>query len=318
MKPTFLLPPPGVHTVKTACLNIPLGQHTRLSVKAYWDRSLGRYYYFFLQTESSIQYASYLHYFISGHGSPKELQWEYFTIGQGLVISSERGDFLLKLPFEGDSLDISSVQPSNYSVMKENARVQRQEDEKQKAVEREVVSNSALREVLENTESSDFTIICRDGDSVLVHSSILDTFWPFFKQMMPNEWKESTERTLRLDSEKELVQLIILHIYKQPFELNLKNAMGLLLMSKLYMLSELEMKCSETIMREVTDETPMEELFEGWEISRTADNSELQLFFAKKIANRNPRQYAELFRGLDAGIMADLFFDPVDVSSKSK
>lgn len=168
----------------------------------------------------------------------------------------------------------------------------------------------SFRDVRLNTEASDFAIICQDSISIPIHTAILCTFWPFFKNMMSNDCIEKTDRQLRLDFPSCWVNQMILHIYGEESKMTFGEATGVLIVSEMYRLPELTTEASRQLGDLVRDVEPsLAYLLTGWERSRKASNEVWRERFAKMIATRDVNERREAWESWDKSKLEELYFD---------
>lgn len=306
----------GVTRVTATCLCIDLKDD--ISLRVMCDES-GTNFHFIRLSSSAFSY----HSTVAATDSSKVVKarlWEYFRWNSSTTIHAvdkykyyKIYDTTRDMSWFGRA--IVQINPDVYAELKEMMmRDQVIEDMKvQKTFHNDQVSSRELDHVMKNTDASDFTIVCKDGNQIQVHSSILTTFWPFFKKMMSNDCKERTDKTLELDFETDLVKMMMAFIYKQQIDPNLFQALSLIYLASLYMLPELEELASNSIREKMETETSLEILIDGWEMCRET-NSELQQLFAKRIAHCKPRDSSELFKGMEQEKLVELFFDAVQLT----
>lgn len=238
-------------------------------------------------------------------------KWEYFGRGNILVVHNDYKTVSFEVGVsKSDKLIVQNMDLVTYELLK--TELLRTPEKVLEGLAEELKNanlKSAFREIYTNSEVSDFSILCKDGESVEVHGAVLSTFWPFFKGLMTNECIEKTERTLRLDFPSEWVKLMVAHIYKQPLKLSFDEATGMVLLSDMYLLPELGDIAAEQIKTLVDEKTCLEDLLLGWDRSREASHEELRQLFAKGIAQKNPMAQMDLFRGLEEGKLLELYFD---------
>lgn len=214
-------------------------------------------------------------------------KWVYFGIDNTLVLYD--GMFMYaEIKVCEDQIFATCISSNKYSSLCQMARKQNKEKPSVPVVIPSVIpdlkSDLGLLEILNDTASSDFTIVCNDNETIPVHSLILSKFWPFFKNMLTNDCIEKTEKTLKLEFPSTWVKQLINHLYKQPLDLTLDTATGLLVISHMYLLPGLGEEVSKQIEALVTTETALEDLLQGWERANQAENDSQKMFFAKKIA----------------------------------
>lgn len=247
--------------------------------------------------------------------------WTYFFTDSVIVISN--GDFhaTLQLPLAKNILSQRIIGTDHimfgHLLRKKQQLLKAQKEAQEKTKEKPPITTETSPELFNqaqlNTDASDFTIICKDEVSIPVHTAILSTFWPFFQNMMSNDCKEKTERTLRLDFPSDWISAMVAHIYQQPVKLTFEEATGALVLAEMYLLPDLEEEASQQIKTLVSDETTIEELIVGWTRSREADNGTMRQFFAQKIARKSPVSHSELFKGWEEMKLLELFSDTAKV-----
>lgn len=92
---------------------------------------------------------------------------------------------------------------------------------------------------IRNNENTDFEIMCNDNVSISVHQTVLTTFWPFFKTMMEHTCQKTEDRTLKLDFESDIVELLVRYLCGQKIDFNFNQALPLLETSGIYNLPDL-------------------------------------------------------------------------------
>ena len=82
---------------------------------------------------------------------------------------------------------------------------------------------SAMSNLLQDTDSADFTVVCGDKDWRL-HSLILSTRSPFFKAAINNDTKESWEKRIVIyDMDSAAMQQVIYYMYGMDIDSPLLN-----------------------------------------------------------------------------------------------
>lgn len=246
------------------------------------------------------------------------MTWEYFTLGGSVLIQTDHMCFLLNefVNVRGFEENVVEIKPEAYKTFKKRFLLTPQASKTPMALDPQgpvTLDCPGLKTVLDNKEASDFAIVCKDGERIQVHISILSSYWPFFKKMMGNDCKERSDKTLKLDFSPDIVKLMVAFIYKQQFPLTLNQAVALLQLSDMYMLPDMGELSTNTIRQKIKTEKSLEVLIDGWESCREANNSELQQLFAKRIAACKPRDNGELFKSMDQEKLMELFFDAVEL-----
>lgn len=309
---TAYVQPQGVIEVEAPSIEVDLGHETKLLVMlshsggmhfALKDYSKG------MDKPQLFHYVSYTTVTATWGNPYDNRSWVYFFSGSLLVISVGYKHVTLQMPITKESLKpgITGIDKDTFdSLLIEKLRLQ-------KPQQKPTDSGDSLNQVRLNTDASDFTIICKDDISIPVHTAILSTFWPFFQNMMSNDCKEKTERTLHLDFPSNWVSPMVSHIYQQPVQLTLEEATGVLILAEMYLLPDLEVEAVNLIKRLVSEETTIEDLILGWTHSREANNDTMRQFFAQKISKKSPMSHSELFKGWEETKLLELYFDTVQV-----
>lgn len=173
--------------------------------------------------------------------------------------------------------------------------------QKQLAEQRQVVKekqeyiDALPRNELKNVRSSinkDFEIQCKDCVSIPVHSGVLAAFWPWFKTMLDNECVVTEKKSLQLDYDSEVVEILIKDLYGQDIELDFETCLPLLEITGMYQLPELAATVYEHILLSEQD-LDLEDCVNGWKSARLGDHEQAKTFFAKLVYSKTKEKLTE-------------------------
>lgn len=305
---TTIIRPLGYTEVKTALLEINIGCGSVLWVMNYFGKML------FVFNEGNKQaHSAYLSEQSSADNTYDSVTWRYFFLDDLLVVSCRYSFLTVKLPPLVKFLrqGITKISEAQFDLLLSG----RQELLKTIAQREKSLAakEESLNQIRLNTDASDFAIICQDETSIPVHTPVLSTFWPFFKNMISHDCQEKTERILRLNFPADWITSMVSHIYNQTVKLTFDQATGLLILAEMYLLPDLTIEVERQIRSLVKNETTIEDLITGWERAREANNDKMRRFFAHKISNKSPRENEDKFKGWEAGKVLELYFDNVEV-----
>lgn len=212
--------------------------------------------------------------------------WEYFGLDDSLAVQTKAEvDAYVIVKLGKSQVEISDLEKNTYMLMRSLAdKKYEQELPTSTQSPQTIGDDSFFQGIFSNPDSSDFSIVCSDGESIPVHTFVLNTYWPFFKNMMSHDCVEKTEKRLGLDFPSSWVKLLVAHLYQKPLNPTLDEATGLLVLSHMYVLPKLGEEVNEKIKTLVTKETDINDLILGWERSSQVENNTQKLFFARKIA----------------------------------
>lgn len=140
-----------------------------------------------------------------------------------------------------------------------------------------------VSQVRRKTESCDFSIVCQNGVSILVHSLILSTYWPYYESMMENDCLEKTEKVLKLDYPEMWVQKLICYLYGEELELKYEEMTGLMLLGELYQLPELVELMTAEILAVSESSLSLLEVVSGWKRANEASNEKIRRHLARMV-----------------------------------
>lgn len=123
----------------------------------------------------------------------------------------------------------------------------------------------------------DFNLVTKDEDVVPVHSLILRSNWPFFDAMMESQMTESRDNRLEVPYPRSWVEAMVSYFYGEPFDVKFPEATGLLILSDVYDIPELQRLAITKIRAETLD---MHKCLAGWKNAFEAQNVDMRSYFA--------------------------------------
>lgn len=314
--------PVGVHTEVKEAVSIPLGTDKRLIVTSNLRREhlLLTLHFTTAGNKAGVMTAKAVVWVgvqaairLRPSDPLPKYEVEYFGLDDCVVFKTRRVMFRLQGPKqnEGWMNFIEKIKQKEYDDLRRQAQERKERIEgAKKTAETGEKQGPSFKEVRLNTEAADFTIVCGDDVSIPVHTAILCTFWPFFKNMMSNDCDEKANKQLRLDFPASWVNQMILHIYSEESKMTFDEATGVLIASEMYLLPELNTEASrqlEDLVRKM--ELSLADLVTGWERSHKANNEKWSQRFAKMIATRDVDERSEAMESWDKSKLAVLYFD---------
>lgn len=183
----------------------------------------------------------------------------------------------------------------------------------------DALPRNELRSLRDNKSMTDFTIICKDGSVLNVHKAVLGTFWPFFATMMENTCKEAEESTLKLEFDRNIVEIVLADIYGnrlQSEQLTFQEAVSSLEFTGIYDLPELAAIAYERVLLE-DPKLVLADCVGGWKSARLGNHTEAKKFFSEKIISKSKKNSEEEntadFEAIDREELLELFFDSMRV-----
>lgn len=319
--------PVGVHVEQNQVVSIPLGRDKRLNITSdvnqrdmmilnlQFTNASGRGGQ--MIAKSVVRYGSHSALRLRPGDPLPKYEVEYFGLDDCVVFKTRKNMLRLRGPMknEGWMNFIEKINTKEYEALRGQAeeRAKRLEGEKSTSEETEE-EGPGFRDVRLNVDAADFTIICQDEVSIPVHTAILCTFWPFFKNMMSNDCIEKTTRQLRLDFPSSWVNQLIVHIYKEEPKMTFDEATGVLIASQMYLLPELTAEASRQLKGFVNDadadtNLSLEDLLTGWDRSVEANNAVWRRRFAMMIATRDGEERRKALEPWEKQKLMELYFD---------
>lgn len=136
---------------------------------------------------------------------------------------------------------------------------------------------------IRTNKNTDFEIMCNDNVSIPVHQTVLSTCWSFFKTMMEHTCQETEDRTLKLDYESDVVELLVRDLHGQKNDFNFNQALCLLEISGIYDPPDLSNTAYERILLSKPHLLSMEDNVHGWKSARLGNHLWAKEFFAKQL-----------------------------------
>lgn len=143
------------------------------------------------------------------------------------------------------------------------------------------VKLNGLSQVRKNGEF-DFSLKT-SSSSIPVHSLILKSNWPYFKAVIDSKMSESENKQLEINYPASWVEAMVSYFYGEPFDVNFDNATGLLILSDVYDIPELQHLAVARIKKEELD---MTKCLNGWKNAFEAQNTDMREYFGKYVREK--------------------------------
>lgn len=160
---------------------------------------------------------------------------------------------------------------------------------------------------IRNGTPGDFKLNSDDGESVIVHKTVVQPLWPFIAAAVDSKMVESEENAIDLPFPKSTIEAAVRYLYGQELKLSFEDAANLVVMAQMYDLPELLKLAVERVKNEAMNVTQSILL---WQKAFEAKNDNLREFCAKKIkTKRTDVSNTTLLKDLDRDEVVELFVD---------
>ena len=111
---------------------------------------------------------------------------------------------------------------------------------------------SDFNSILEDSSSSDLTLVCQDGE-VKVHRLIMSGRSPVFNSLLKSDMQEKTSGAVKIEDFKiDVVRAMVNYIYTARIEDTFDDIVNLMKIGHKYLINTLVEDCSKMLIKSIT------------------------------------------------------------------